>query len=43
MDGLGMLSQVIEAREASLAVAFEWSLAGMFSDVTSEMLAPCKA
>lgn len=31
MDGLGVLSEIVEAGEFSLAVALEGSLAGMFS------------
>lgn len=43
VDRLGMLSQVIESRKASGAVALEGTLAGVFSDVTREMFAAGEA
>jgi hypothetical protein len=45
MNGLGMLAQVIESREAPLAVTLEWSLARVFpgDDVSAPVLAnKCK-
>lgn len=40
MYSLCMLTQVIQAREPAVAVTLERSFSGVFSYVTSEMLAP---
>jgi hypothetical protein len=41
--GLGMLSQVVETREASGTMALEWALAGVFPDMAGQVLASGEA
>ena len=38
--GLGVLSQVVQAREPSRAVALEWTFTSVFSNMARKMLAP---
>jgi hypothetical protein len=39
VDGLGMLSEIVESRKASRAVALEGTLSGVLANVASQMFA----